>query len=354
MSDDRHDFSRLDQYMRNRQRVAFMHSVWRPMLAGAAGAALVVAAVYVTLPRFSVREVVVPQVTMKPVDVPDITLKPVEVPVDKIVPHEVVIDVPKIVTHDAPPPAKPPTPAPAPPIASPDMGPPAPYAAKTPAEAKFVDKPEYKDARYHGRIIKSVDGHELSFQDGMNFHPAHWDDAAGHIVYDPDDVIPSDPFIGDLGMCTPEPGHPSMWDCVVMHDGVEIPIGAPPHDANTDTQIRMVMVDVMIGDYPIAALVDTGCAFPMSVPKVYADLLIKIGLAERFGEATSILADGTEHRVDMIVIHSITVDGRTLRNVAASVIPNPNAPILLGLGALNQLGAFSIEGRRLVFTGQPT
>ena len=35
-----HDHSRTDAYLRTRQRVAFLSAVWRPMLAGAAGAAL--------------------------------------------------------------------------------------------------------------------------------------------------------------------------------------------------------------------------------------------------------------------------------------------------------------------------
>ena len=51
------------------------------------------------------------------------------------------------------------------------MGPESPYAAKTPEENKFVDQPEYKTATYHGRIVKSRDGHELSFEDGKDFHP---------------------------------------------------------------------------------------------------------------------------------------------------------------------------------------
>jgi hypothetical protein len=71
---------------------------------------------------------------------------------------------------------------PAPPIVKSDMGPRAPYAAKTPEENRFVDKPEYKNATYRGRIVRSRDGHELSFEDGMDFHPAHWDDAAGKMV----------------------------------------------------------------------------------------------------------------------------------------------------------------------------
>jgi hypothetical protein len=188
-----------DFYARQRElearaitRAAVLHAAWRPLLAGAIGAALVVAAVYVTLPKFGVREVTVDHIVPHDVEVPHIILKDVEVQG----------------RHPAP-----------------DIGPQAPYAAKTPEENKFVDKPEYKNATYRGRIVKSRDGRELSFEDGKDFHPAHWDNATGKMVYDTDQTIISDEFVGDLGMCTPEQGHDGMWDCVAMHNGVETPLG---------------------------------------------------------------------------------------------------------------------------------
>jgi predicted aspartyl protease len=63
------------------------------------------------------------------------------------------------------------------------------------------------------------------------------------------------------------------------------------------------------------------------------------------------LADGSTHDVDVVMIQSIAVDGRTLHNVEASVSPSDTAPILLGLGALNRLGPYTITDGRLVFTG---
>jgi hypothetical protein len=95
-----HDTSRLDAYMRGRRRVAFLHAVWRPMLAGATGAALVVAAVYVTLPKLSLREVVVDHVVQRDVPVDHVVPKDIEVdhvaprdvPVDRVVPHDVQVD----------------------------------------------------------------------------------------------------------------------------------------------------------------------------------------------------------------------------------------------------------------------
>src|ERR1700722_10768790 len=198
--------SRVDSFMASRRRAMFFHSVWKPMLAGAVGAAImaatVIGSVWVILPKISTREVVVDHVIQH--DVPFENHTPQDKPFDNYVPHDKPFDLPVPMPKPQ---------ASAKLIAPPDMGPQSPYAAKTPDENKFVDKPEYKTAKFHGRIVKSRDGHELSFEDGTNFWPCHWDDATGKVVNDPDHVIPSDQFIGDLGMCVPNKAHPIMWDC---------------------------------------------------------------------------------------------------------------------------------------------
>src|SRR5271157_3840222 len=78
MTEEIHDHSRVDGYLRARQKVAFLHAVWPPMLAGAAGAALVIGAVWVVLPKVSYREVEVPRVTLRDVEVPKITMRDIE------------------------------------------------------------------------------------------------------------------------------------------------------------------------------------------------------------------------------------------------------------------------------------
>jgi Aspartyl protease len=239
---------------------------------------------------------------------------------------------------------------------------PSPYAAKTPDEQKFTNKPEYRDAVYRGRIVKSRDGHELSFEDGKDFHPGHWDDKTGKGVEDSDAVIDSDPYVGDLGMCVEDKDHKQMWDCTAMHNGKETIVGWKPRgdSANATPQppasgtppaVNMVNVDVVVGaSYPVKAMVDTGCSWPMAIPRILADTLVREGLAALTSPAKSMLADGSTKDVDVIVINSITVDGRVLQDVLASVAPGDRAPILLGLGALNRLGAYTIEEGRIVFT----
>ena len=64
-----------------------LHAAWRPLLARAVGAALVIGAVWVALPKFSVREVVVDRVIQR--DVPFANHIPQDKPFDNYVPHEV-------------------------------------------------------------------------------------------------------------------------------------------------------------------------------------------------------------------------------------------------------------------------
>jgi hypothetical protein len=120
------DRSRVDAYAAVRRRAMLLHSAWRPMLAGAAGAALVIGAVWVATPKFSVREVVVDHYV------------PRDIPFDNHVPQDKPFDnyVPRL--------------TPGPVAANP------PDAPRSPAEKKFVNKPEYKDAVYRGRITSSA------------------------------------------------------------------------------------------------------------------------------------------------------------------------------------------------------
>jgi gag-polyprotein putative aspartyl protease len=356
VTEEIHDMSRVDSFMASRRRAMFFHSVWKPMLAGAVGAAImsaaVIGSVWVILPKISTREVVVDHVIQR--EVPFDNHIPRDKPFDNYVPHSKPSDVP--------------APTPKPVASAPPMGPDSPYAPKTPDEKKFTDQPEYKDATYHGRIIKSTDGRSLSFEDGQGFSPAHWNPVTQKSESDQNRAFDSDEYVGDLGMCVPDKDHKELWECTAMHNGQVVDIHHKPYepkgglspDKTTDAgppttaATNMVNVKVDVAGYPVEAMVDTGCSFPMSIPQVLADALIRVGRAVKAGSTPSMLADGQTQEVDVVLIKSITVVGRTLDTVEASVAPSNTAPILLGLGALNRLGTFKIEEGRLVFTdGQP-
>ena len=79
---------------------------------------------------------------------------------------------------------------------------------------------------------------------------------------------------------------------------------------------------------------------------------LRVGLATAPARPRPSSPTGARSDVDVIMIKSITVDGRGLQDVEAGVSPSDDAPILLGLGALNRLGPYKIEEGRLVFTGE--
>ena len=242
----------------------------------------------------------------------------------------------------------------------------------TPEEKKFTEKPDYRSATYRGRIVKSWDGRALSFNDGQNFWPAHLDDATRKAVDDLDDAVDSGPYVGDLGFCRPQQRNAELWDCFALHDGqqVEIPnrpsrpavpqksasASQSPSGSNlpavaSDNGMIFVKVDLGKG-VSVNAMVDSGASWGMAIPSALADTLVAKNLAVRRpkpkGKTT--FADGVAHEVGAISIRRIVVDGRVLENVEAAVVPNRGAPVLLGLGALNRLGAFTIENGKLVFT----
>jgi hypothetical protein len=203
MTEEIHDHSRVDAFMAARRRALMLHAVWRPMLAGAVGASLVIGAVWVVLPKVSYREIEIPKVTMRDVTVPNIV--PHDVQVDHVVPKDVEIDIPRIVAT---------SPAPT-----------------TPQERAFEGTPGWKEAVIRGRILRpDANGFVLATDNGeTGFYPAKIG-AGGKIEPDPSvrDVVT--PFIGALARCNQLPI--GTYQCVALHDGRETaiaqaPIGAP-------------------------------------------------------------------------------------------------------------------------------
>ena len=140
------DHSRVDAYAAARRRAMVLHAVWRPMLAGAVGAALVISAVWVTLPKISYREIMVPRVTYTETTVPNIVQH--DVTINNVIPHDVEIDIPRIVAA---------TPAP-----------------RSPEERSFVESEGWREAVIRGRILRpDKNGFVLLTDDGeQSFYPA--------------------------------------------------------------------------------------------------------------------------------------------------------------------------------------
>jgi len=95
VTEEIHDHSRVVAFMAARRRAMVLHALWRPMLAGAVGAALVIACAWVAMPRFTMREVEVPRIALRDVTVPNIVQR--DVTVDRVVPKDVEIEMPRFV-----------------------------------------------------------------------------------------------------------------------------------------------------------------------------------------------------------------------------------------------------------------
>jgi hypothetical protein len=174
-------------------RAAVLHAAWRPMLAGAVGAALVIGAVYVTLPKFSTREVVVDHVVSEDVTVDHIV--PHDVQVDHVITKEVTIEIPRLVAT---------SPAP-----------------RSPEEKAFVGTEGWRDAVVRGRILRQDgNGFVLMTDAGeQSFYPARIGaDGKPELNLSIEDIVA--PYISDLGYCRRLPV--GTFECVALHEGQEV------------------------------------------------------------------------------------------------------------------------------------
>ena len=100
---------------------------------------------------------------------------------------------------------------------------------------------------------------------------------------------------------------------------------------------------------------DTGAA-DVSISATEALFMLKneyLSIDDIVDNANYTLADGTILENTIINIPEIKIGSKTLTNVRACVVKNINAPLLLGQSAIKQLGAWYIEGDKLIF-GKPS
>jgi hypothetical protein len=200
VSEEIHDHTPMLAYAAARRKAMFLHALWKPMLAGALGARLIIAAVAVAQPRFVFRDIEIPRVTMRDVTVPNIVAKDIEVP------HIILkdVEIPRVVSPE--------------PV--------------TPEERSFVATPGWKGAVVRGRIERAEGNGFVMLTDTgeQSFSPAKIG-AGAKIEFDPslkDDVSAA---LGALAFCRQTPI--GVFQCTALgHDGreaviPEIPIGSP-------------------------------------------------------------------------------------------------------------------------------
>jgi hypothetical protein len=87
--------------------------------------------------------------------------------------------------------------------------------------------------------------------------------------------------------------------------------------------------------------IDTGCS-TMQITKTMADSLVARGEAVEARSGQSLLADGSTHADRRVIINSASIGGKVITNVL-SAVGDDNAAMLLGIGALQRFGKFSIN-----------
>lgn len=104
-------------------------------------------------------------------------------------------------------------------------------------------------------------------------------------------------------------------------------------------------VPIKINDVNMNIIFDTG-ASSISISETEALFLLKQGKItkedilgkQNFQDATGNISEGT-----IINLQSVQIGDRKIYNVKASVIPNMNAPLLLGQSALSKFGKLTID-----------
>jgi predicted aspartyl protease len=100
---------------------------------------------------------------------------------------------------------------------------------------------------------------------------------------------------------------------------------------------RSMSLAVILGANSYPFTLDTG-ASDMTVTWSIADQLVRGGEAALGRDLPSTLADGSHQMNQTIIIHSVTIGGRTIHDVVAGVTQD-GVMMLLGMSVLNALGA---------------
>lgn len=123
---------------------------------------------------------------------------------------------------------------------------------------------------------------------------------------------------------------------------------------NTKSIVRMrnangvYYVPCKINGTEMQFIFDTG-ASDITMSATEAIFLYKQGKlrADDFiGAQEYLIADGSVHEGVIVMLRTVEIGNRTLKNVQASIVNNFEAPLLLGQSALSKFGIISIDYKR--------
>lgn len=117
-----------------------------------------------------------------------------------------------------------------------------------------------------------------------------------------------------------------------------------------DNHHGTLTVDAVInGSITAKMVIDTG-ATHVIISRAVADALIRNGSLsvpdDVIERGTAVLADGRTITALVVHLHSLTVGGKTAKNIAADIAESPDAEMLLGQSFLKKFASWSIDNRQ--------
>jgi clan AA aspartic protease (TIGR02281 family) len=119
---------------------------------------------------------------------------------------------------------------------------------------------------------------------------------------------------------------------------------------NLDKTNGVYTVPCKVNGIPMNFIFDTG-ASNVTISLTEATFLIKQGLLGKNDIKESVkyqIANGDINEGTNIILREIEVAGLKIKNVKAIIVREQNAPLLLGMSALGQLGKIEIENNKLI------
>jgi len=110
------------------------------------------------------------------------------------------------------------------------------------------------------------------------------------------------------------------------------------------------IIPCKVNGIPMKFIFDTG-ATNVTISQTEAKFLIKQGLLKKEDIKETVkyqIANGDINEGTQIILREIEVSGLIINNITATVVHEQNAPLLLGMSALSQLGKIEIENNKLV------
>ncbi|WP_418637509.1 TIGR02281 family clan AA aspartic protease [Winogradskyella sp.] len=119
---------------------------------------------------------------------------------------------------------------------------------------------------------------------------------------------------------------------------------------NLDRTNGVYTVPCKVNGIPMDFIFDTG-ASNVTISLTEATFLIKQGLLEKNDIKETVkyqIANGDVNEGTNIILREIEVAGLKIKNIKATIVHEQNAPLLLGMSALNQLGKIEINNNKLI------